>query len=331
MRADEARPARHQYLHAPALRLGAHARESPADRLAAQMPEQDPAALAPAFALAARHQRERRAEEQRERQLDEPHRHHRMRLPCPAVLAEEMVERAVVLDARRQRHDLLGRGAVDVHQLRVRQVHHAPAPAAHLVEPVGLLEEEEVVLGHRSDLLDHLAAHHHAGAQHGFHVERLVVLEALRGIAAREQRLEHAARDDLEQQRREVVDAVLLAAVRVQQLRADRADVRVRVEVAHAALEAVVLHDRVVVEQTQHAALRARESRVVAGGEADVARQRDHFGPREALAHRPRPCRRWSRCPPRSSRSRGARRPCANGSRARSRQGNRARDRARSR
>jgi hypothetical protein len=142
------------------------------------MPEQDPTALAPAFALAARYQRERRAGEQREHQLDESHRHHGTRLSCPAVLAEEVIERAVVLDARRQRHDLLGRGAVDVHQLCSGQVHTQPRLASGRTNRS--LREEEIVLRHRPDLFDH-SRRTTAGAPHGFDFDRLLMLVALRG------------------------------------------------------------------------------------------------------------------------------------------------------
>src|SRR5262245_53855480 len=63
-----------------------------------------------------------------------------------AVLAEEDVPAAVVLDARAQRELLLRRLAVQVDHVRVGQVKHSPASAAHAMTPVGFLEEEEVVL-----------------------------------------------------------------------------------------------------------------------------------------------------------------------------------------
>ncbi len=160
--------------------------------------------------------------------------------------------------------------------VRVGQVEDAPAGTAHAVTPIGFLEEEEVVLVDQPHPLDHLAAREQTRPEHGLHLDRRLVVDPLARPALREQAPQDGLADDLGHERRRVVDAVLLAAVRVQELWADRAGVGVLVEEAHAGLEPAGQHDRVAVQEHCVSAAHDFQAAVVAGAEADVLRQREH-------------------------------------------------------
>ena len=162
----------------------------------------------------------------------------------------------------------------------------SPARAPHPAAPVRLLEEHEVVLGHRPDLrraprgarpdrrrarLRRRSAPGARSASTGSATGAIVSSTAFGTISLR-------------RFGKLWIEFCLLPSGSRSCGPTTPTD-RVRVEVAHAALEGVREDDRVVVEQRTVAARRAPKARVVAGGEADVARERDQLGPREARAH----------------------------------------------
>ena len=212
-----------------------------------QVPGEHGPAHSPALAAAAR-QGSRKVHEDVEDGLRHAQAHHDCRLACPAMLAEEAVERAMVLDSCFGGHALLAARAMRVNDRGVGHVHDPPAGPTDPIAPVGLFHEEEVVLGHETHLLEHLAAHDEAGTDHGLHVKGRRVCVALGGKSARPQRFQQALRHDLGHEARVVVYTVLLGAIHIEELGTDHADVGVRIEVSHAGLETVVTHQRVAVE-----------------------------------------------------------------------------------
>jgi hypothetical protein len=155
------------------------------------------------------------------------------------------------------------RRALVVHHARGRLVQHAAAGGAHGERQVGVL-----VVGGRvarveaADLLEQGARDRDRGAAQVIGIAQVVEAR----IGGRFEAPVVPAAAVAEHQ----AAGFLQAAVRIQQLRADEARVRMRIEGAQHGVEPARLRHRVVVEEHQHLAQRQRGAVVARGDEAAV-------------------------------------------------------------
>ena len=197
--------------------------------------------------------------------------------------AEESVQRAMVLDACAARNLLLAARARGVDDPNVGQVHDGKACAPHRPTPVGLLEEEEVILGKQPDPLDHVPAPAEQCAEDGLDLARPGDPAPLRRKAGGQQPSNRPRGTSSVSSRGSLwIEFCGRPSVPAQR-HADGSHPQVRVEVVEASQHAPRSGHVAVELNSRDSSVRATQRGVVAAREAEIPGQCDHAAPRKGL------------------------------------------------
>jgi len=135
------------------------------------------------------------------------------------MLSEETIAGFPVFRPCRHR-DLTGAFALEMQDGKPRIVDHLPSLPSHPSTPVGLFQEEEVVLVQGPDLFEGFSAYQHARADDGIHLDGPGQLEFLSRVLSGKEPPQKTFVGEFREKRGIAGDGILLGSVRIEELEA---------------------------------------------------------------------------------------------------------------